>query len=115
MRLALLPAIMLMVASCGQTPNNEAEVSSETIEVSEKEVVVANAQTTLAVEGMMCEVGCVSTIQNALNETPGVSICDVDFENSQAVVDFDSTQIDQKAIIEVINKLADGHYTASVL
>lgn len=87
--------------------------AAETTE--EKAVVVANASATFQVEGMMCEVGCKGTIEKALNNTAGVSECVVDFEKAQAAVSFDSLAISADEITGIINTLADGHYSATLL
>ena len=106
-------AVLILVISCQSSPTDNS--TSTTVVEEEIVEVVANAETSLKVEGMMCEVGCVGTIEKALYATAGVSSCDIDFENATALVRFDSTQIATAEIVDVINGLAEGHYTATAL
>lgn len=116
MRIFLALSMMLLLASC----QNAETVTSTAVEVDETEAVekmavVANANATFQVDGMMCEVGCKGTIEKALNGTQGVKECQVDFEKAQATVEFDSLQINTEDLAGIINTLADGHYQATLL
>ncbi len=109
--------LAVMVLSC--SPNTKAtenhEVNKGGALEAEAKVFIANAETSLKIDGMMCEKGCVATISKAMAETQGVSSCEINFEEGSAVIKFDSTLTEPKAIIAVINSLAEGHYTASTL
>lgn len=76
---------------------------------------VANTETTIGIEGMMCEKGCKSTIQSHLREMNGVIHADVNYEEKKAEVSFDNRIISSNDMIEMINKLADGIYKANLI
>ena len=77
--------------------------------------VVNNRSCSIAIEGMMCEKGCKTTIQNKLREMEGVIHCDVDFELHQAYVSYDGNKINTKDIIKKINSIADGLYQGTLI
>jgi copper chaperone CopZ len=70
---------------------------------------------TLKIEGMMCEKGCKSTIEGKLAKMEGVEVAKIDFETSVATVKFNSTITSSKAMIEMINAIADGAYSATLM
>lgn len=76
---------------------------------------VANTETTLAIEGMMCEKGCKSTIQSHLREMDGVISADVDYEAKKAVISHDNRVVTSTDMIDMINTLADSIYTAKLV
>ena len=76
---------------------------------------VANTESTIAIEGMMCEKGCKSTIQSHLREMNGVMHADVDYEGKKATVSYDNRVISSNDMVEMINKLADGIYKANLI
>ncbi len=53
----------------------------------------------LSVPGMTCP-ACPITIKKALNKVQGVSQVDVNYEKKQAVVTFDDTKTDTKALVK---------------
>ena len=59
----------------------------------------ASKTVTLDVPGMTCST-CPITIKKALNKVPGVSKIDFNLEKKQAVVTFDDTKSDTKALVK---------------
>lgn len=104
----IITASLALFAACGQQASTEAVASEEV----STQVVAASVD--LSVDGMMCSHGCVSTIEKALGNTEGVSYASVNFDESSAKVEFDSEEISEEEIIEVINGLHDGIYTAKL-
>lgn len=105
--LTIVLVAILALSAC----NNS---STETVEneVSVNENVVADSKAKLAVEGMMCEVGCVGAIQNELRSTPGVASAVVNFEGSYATIEYDSKLVDENELIAAIEGIGDHAYTA---
>lgn len=101
--LSLLFSFALMFTSCN---------SSSSEEVVEKPEVVADSSTELTIEGMMCIKGCVGIITSTLNKTHGVGEFEINFDESKAVISYDSKQISEQGIIDVIQSIADGAYKA---
>src|SRR5438445_13780985 len=62
-------------------------------------VWAATKTVTLDVPGMTCPT-CPITIKKALNKVQGVSKVDVSYEKKQAVVTFDDTKTDTKALVK---------------
>jgi mercuric ion binding protein len=106
-------AALVALVSC---TNQEPEV----IEIpTTKEVVapvVANASSKMFVSGMTCVMGCKGAIEKKLNATEGVASFAITFEDSTAVVSFDSTMISQEEILATVDGVAGGGlYQASLL
>lgn len=87
--------------------------SSSSEEKIEKPEVVADSETKLAIEGMMCVKGCVGLITKELNKMPGVGEFEINFDEAYAEIDYDSKQVSESEIIAMINSLADESYNAS--
>ena len=80
-----------------------------------KNKIVHHKSCTIAIEGMMCEKGCKTTIQNKLREMEGVIQADVDFEVHQAFITYDANKVSAQDFIDRINKIADGLYKATLV
>jgi copper chaperone CopZ len=100
--LFLLSAVSLGLVNCS-------------VEEEESTKVIHNKSCTIAIEGMMCEKGCKSTIQNKLREMDGVIHCDVDFEVAQAFITYDANITSAQEFITKINSIADGLYKAKLV
>ena len=74
-----------------------------------------NSMAVLSIDGMMCEKGCKSTIQSHLNEMEGVLEASVDYEAKKAEIKFDNRITSSKKCIKMINNLADGIYSATLV
>jgi copper chaperone CopZ len=103
MKISLLALILVLLSSCG------VESSKDDSEV------IANTSCALSVEGMMCEKGCKTTIQQKLSNTNGVVSCAVEYEEKTVVIDFDNDVVTSKELIRVVDEIAGGIYKASLL
>lgn len=81
-------------------------------EVTVNSDVVADAETKLAVEGMVCSMGCVSAIQNELRSLNGVATAEVNYEESYATITFDSKLVNESDLIAAIGAIGDNAYSA---
>lgn len=77
-------------------------------------VAVADAQASLAIEGMTCEVGCKKVIEKKMRAFAGVVKFDIDFENQIAAVEYDSQMISAEDIVAEINQINNGAYSAAL-
>lgn len=75
--------------------------------------IVEKATLNLAVEGMVCAVGCAKGIESKLTEMTGISSCKVDYEGKTAVVEYDKATVTEDMIISTIQKMNDGQYKTS--
>jgi copper chaperone CopZ len=94
---------LAFLSSCNSS-GGEAEVT--------KPEVFADSSTDLAIEGMMCIKGCVGIITSTLKKTHGVGEFEIFFEEGRALIAYDSKQITESEIIDVIQSIADGAYVA---
>ena len=106
--IGLLFIALLALSSCS---SDSSQTAVEKVEVSED--VVADSKSKLAVEGMVCSMGCVSAIQNKLRATPGVASAVVNYEESYAMISFDSKMLDENQLIEAIGSIGDNSYSAN--
>lgn len=104
----------VLLISCGGS-GSEGASSEMKHEVVVNDDVKANASAKLAIEGMECAHNCAGTIQKEVSAMKGVRICEVDFENKSAVVEFDNTQVKESDILDKIGTLNDGAYKAEVI
>jgi copper chaperone CopZ len=81
----------------------------------EANAVVHNKSCTIAIEGMMCEKGCKTTIQNKLQEMDGVIKAEVDFETHQAYITYDANKVSAQDFLNKINAIADGLYKSTLV
>jgi len=103
MKISLLALILVVLSSCGVESSKD------------DSRVMANTFCALSVEGMMCEKGCKTTIQQKLSNTSGVVACAVQYEEKTVVIDFDNNVVTSKELIKVVDEIAGGIYKASLL
>ncbi len=112
------------LVSCGESEGGEEEETTEesteeeSAEATSEEAApmfTANAECNISIEGMMCSKGCKSAIEAQLNDTEGVEIAEVNFEEGTAVIAYDDQLITEDAIIESVNTLNEGAYSATVI
>ncbi len=100
--------IIILFISCSEsTQENQRTLTQQEINVTSKAV--------FSVEGMMCEKGCKSFIQNKVTELQGIDDCNVDFENNMMTVEFDKTLISTVDIVNLVKGLIEGQYSATLL
>ncbi len=63
---------------------------------------------TLEISGMMCEMGCKTTIQNRINELEGVVTGEVDYTLGKAFITYDANVLSCTDIIAEIESIGDG-------
>jgi len=64
--------------------------------------ILIAAPSSFKVEGMVCGVGCVSTIKTQIHTLEGINSCDVSFEKSMMVIDYDNSKLNDKQIIKLL-------------
>ena len=103
MRIGLLALLLSLLSSCG------GEINKDDFGI------IANTSCALSIEGMMCEKGCKTTIQQKLSNTSGVVSCAVEYESKTVIIDFDNNVVTSKELIRVVDEIAGGIYRASLL
>lgn len=112
----ILLGILLLFASCSTDQKQQKHVVKRKIEKVIQ--VIPNANVSISVEGMVCEMGCGSSIRKALKETEAIKECSFDFKDGRkintATISFDSTKISKDKIVTVINSLNDNQFKATL-
>ena len=84
----------------------------------EQTEAVSNEIAYIAVEGMVCKMGCGSAIRKELYTTEVVDQVDFDFNEQQIenmiVVHFDNRKITTDEILKKISKINDGQFTVKL-
>ena len=93
--------------SCGDSGSTAVK------DITVNENVVADTESELAIEGMVCSMGCVAAIQDELKSTNGVAFAAVDYENSKAIIKYDSKLVSEDELIAAIQNIGDHQYSAS--
>ena len=63
----------------------------------------ADISESYVIKGMHCGYGCVKKIKSVVNDIDGVKTCDVDFEKSLMVVEYDDAKVNTSLIITSLN------------
>lgn len=106
-RIMLLTALAgILFSSCSE----KASESEGTEEQQETAMVEANAEASMAIDGMVCAVGCAASIERKLNETEGVANAEVDFETGMATIAYNTDYTDETKLTALIEGMNDGQY-----
>ncbi|MCB9256130.1 MAG: heavy-metal-associated domain-containing protein [Chitinophagales bacterium] len=106
-------SVVLLAFSFLVACNNSCEKPSGEEQVVNADVV-ADSESKLALEGMVCSMGCVSAIQNELRSTNGVAFAEVNYEESFATIKYDSKLVSEAELIAAIEGIGDHSYKAWV-
>lgn len=77
------------------------------------EKVMANASTSMKIDGMTCQEMCASRIEEKIARMSGVKSCVVDFENEMATLIYDEKTLEIDEVVLKIEDMSDGKYTVS--
>lgn len=69
----------------------------------------------MAIEGMVCAIGCAKTIEEKISEMTGILSCKVSFEEGGAHITFDRSVLTSLDIQQAIEKMNDGQYKVKIL
>lgn len=94
----ILSLFFILLSGC-KTSSGDAPKDAST----EDTVVLALAKAEFKVNGMHCT-GCENTIKGNIKEINGVKTVDASFKENKAVVSFDSTKTNEKAILAAIEE-----------
>ena len=103
--------------SCGQ-PEKQAQGINKVEKKEPEAKVIVNKIIDLQIEGMVCEMGCGSSIRKALKDTKAVDRCSFDFKDERkvntATISFDSTAISKDKIVSIISHLNDKQFKVNL-
>jgi len=102
----------MILLSC-QTEISEANTEANKVEIAKKDIK-ADTEIKIEIEGMTCEMGCVTTIRNKVNRIKGVTNFEMDFDVERSsdfsTIQFDSRVTSSHDIKEIIEGIAQGIY-----
>jgi copper chaperone CopZ len=98
----LAAGLIFGLSSCNQTTSESGQETLATTTVS------------MSVEGMVCASGCAGKIEKTLNETEGVTLAEVNFEEGSCVVEYDESVITQEEIVAVVSDVNGGAYSVAL-
>ncbi|MGY6562510.1 MAG: heavy-metal-associated domain-containing protein [Luteibaculaceae bacterium] len=105
------------IAACSEGDAISNKTSSEkeyTITEVEVNETLEQSVALFAIEGMTCQMGCVSTVNKALRGMEGVSLVEIDFDENNTVdiakVSYDAKITNPVEMAEKIESLARGAY-----
>ena len=108
----LIYFLPLILMSCN-SDNTEVITESEGVEIA-KEDIKADTEIKMEIEGMTCEMGCVTTIRNKVNRMKGVINFEMDFDTERSsdysTIQFDSRLLSSDDIKVMIEGIAQGIY-----
>jgi mercuric ion binding protein len=107
----LLATITLFTFSCKENNSNTTEENQEIEAIAQDttNTIVSNSQTaSFEIDGMTCEIGCASLIENKLNKLDGVTEAKVDFESKTATVTYDADKLNQEKLTKTVEGVAGG-------
>jgi len=96
--------IMIVLIGCSENKEQNKNIQSSGIMLGE-----------FSIEGMMCEKGCKSYIDNKVSKLEGVDECNIDYDLKLMTVEYDLASIDADKIIKHVNSLVDGQYNAKLI
>lgn len=109
-------SVLVLAACSSETKTKEPSIKKNIDKVISSEKVVSNKEMEVEVEGMMCMMGCGSSIRKALKETGGVESCSFnDFDDekdwNKVVIRFDSEKISADKIISIVEEINEKQFT----
>ena len=108
---------LMLIFGCTESKKSTSVNKPISIAV-KKEKVVPNSTSILAIEGMVCKMGCGASIRKALNDEGGVANCQIDFEEERKInvlkIKYDSTIITQKKMIQLLSSINDRQFKVAV-
>jgi len=110
-QLVLAVTFGLFLLSCDQGSSDEKSVI---LEEDRQDMPCDSAEATLAVKGMMCEIGCVNTVRKKLFDLTHVDTVVIDFQDGREInwarVKYDPRSLSAKSIVQQVEAIGDGMY-----
>ena len=107
--------ILLSFFNCNQASQNKTiHINSSKKSSNELSILVSEEYAKISINGMMCAIGCASSIQKKLNETSGVISATVDFESKTAWIVYNSENIRLESLSEAVKSLNDSYNVINI-
>lgn len=107
----------IVVACSGEEQKEEKDSENETtVSSQEQEEIVyfANTEADITIEGMSCEINCVSSVKKALRKVDGITSVEIDFDAERngdyCKVQYDNAALNIQSIQTIIESVNNGEY-----
>lgn len=114
-----LLSALVFTLSCSDSEKKDEEKEDTQEETSQSQTdqktdYLANEEAALTINGMSCEINCVSSVKKALNKMDGVTEVTIDFDSERegdfCSVKYDKNLLNVQSIQSVIESINDGAY-----
>ena len=106
---------LLLFFNCRPTQQHKIAPSNSLKKFSnELSNIVSEEYAKISINGMMCAIGCASSIQKKLNQTSGVISATVDFKSNTAWIVFNSENIRLESLTEVVKSVNDSYNVTKI-
>lgn len=120
----LIGSLILLSCGGGEDKSEETEKNKEKAAQikddanSNKKEFIANAESSIQIEGMVCEHACVSSVKKNILAMEGVSGIEMDFVKDRkinsCIVKYDNSLVSEEDFVKKINEINDGAYKVVV-
>lgn len=113
--------IFILTSSVILSACSDEKIVEKTENSTEKVIVVVNPNQvlTMEIDGMVCKMGCGSSIRKGLKETNGVATVEFDFEEERktnvAKITYDKSLVSSEELIKVVSTLNDGQFLVGTI
>jgi Cu+-exporting ATPase len=106
---------LLLFFNCRPTPQNKiAPFNASKKSLNELSNIVSEEYAKISINGMVCAIGCASSIQKKLNQTSGVISATVDFKSNTAWIVYNSENIRLESFTEIIKSVNDSYNVTNI-
>ena len=113
--------IFILTSSVILSACSDQKIVEKTENSTEKVIVAVNPNQvlTMEIDGMVCKMGCGSSIRKGLKETNGVATVEFDFEEERktnvAKIIYDKSLVSSEELIKVVSTLNDGQFLVGTI
>ncbi len=105
-------AVLLIAGACSSDENS---VSQANVQETQETEVIPDRVLTMEINGMVCKMGCGSSIRKELTSIEGVSSVEFDYEDDRqtnmAFVSFDKDMTNADDIVKAVTTVNNGQFT----
>ena len=106
--------ILLSFFNCNQASQHKIININSSKKSSNELSILSEEYAKISINGMMCAIGCASSIQKKLNETSGVISATVDFESKTAWIVYNSENIRLESLVEAVKSVNDSYNVINI-
>ena len=106
---------LLLFFYCKPTPQHKiAPFNASKKSSNELSNIVSEEYAKININGMVCAIGCPSSIQKRLNQTSGVISATVDFKSNTAWISYNSENIQLESLTEIVKSVNNSYNVTNI-